>query len=211
MYCIGDRTAEYNFTIILEHGGGTGAVSMMPLQAALSNITRVCVFDRPGSGWSQLDTNLIKEGNVPRETHQMLQQSGELPPYVFGGHSAGGGAALEFRELYPGEVKGIFFIDSYPLGGLEELWSGVTGQSFEATMRRRFRLSDMMRVFAPLAIPRWFIVPGPGFPEHLRRAQQWSQYVAAKIVISRSRSKPFLTSWGSQSVASIVECRLLGS
>jgi pimeloyl-ACP methyl ester carboxylesterase len=180
IYCEGSRTTKYNFTIILEHGGGTSSVSMMPLQTALSNVTRVCVYDRPGFGWSQLDRGFIHAGDAQREAHELFRLAGEQPPFVIGGHSAGGGAALEFRELYSNDVAGIFFIDSYALGDIEEVWAGIDGTNFDTMMKSRLRLSDLMRWFAPLGLLRWALA-NPNFPEHLRPAQVWSQYAPTQI------------------------------
>lgn len=181
IYCVGERSATNNFTIILEHGGGTASVSMMPLQTALSNLTRVCVYDRPGAGWSQLDRNLVHAGDAQREARELFRLHGEQPPFVVGGHSAGGGAAFEFQELYKQDVAGIFLIDSYPLGNLEEQWADIDGSNYDKMMRNRLRLGDLMRWFAPLGLPRWAMTPAASFPEHLKAAQLWSTYAPLSL------------------------------
>ena len=95
--CSGNRDdSVYNFTIILAHGGGTNAISMLALSDSIiannSNF-RVCTYTRAGFAWSEApvlpDGYNDSETNIP-DLITLTELAGETGPYIIMGHSAGG-------------------------------------------------------------------------------------------------------------------------
>lgn len=73
---------------------------------------RVIRYDREGKWFSESSKDSITPEFYANQLHQLLEKSGEKPPYILAGHSMGGPYIRIFRDLYPNEVKGMVFIDS---------------------------------------------------------------------------------------------------
>src|ERR1700677_4013035 len=85
-FCVG----EGGPVAILESGWGTPTLGWRRIQGEFAKTTRVCVFDRPGYGFSD-------PGPLPRDSasgvadlHAGLKAANIQPPYVLVGHSLGG-------------------------------------------------------------------------------------------------------------------------
>jgi pimeloyl-ACP methyl ester carboxylesterase len=74
--------------------------------------TRVCTYDRAGTGWSEDASRTQDSKAVVTDLHQLLLESGETGPYVLVGHSTGGVYALTYLARYPGQVAGLVLLDS---------------------------------------------------------------------------------------------------
>jgi pimeloyl-ACP methyl ester carboxylesterase len=73
---------------------------------------RVIRYDREGKWFSESSKDSITSEFYARQLHELLEKSGEKPPYILVGHSMGGPYIRIFRDLYPNEVKGLIFLDS---------------------------------------------------------------------------------------------------
>jgi pimeloyl-ACP methyl ester carboxylesterase len=74
--------------------------------------TRMCLYDRPGRGWSDpVDTS--EDGTqVAHDLHTLLHNAHVPGPYVLAGHSFGGLYVLAYAAHHPADVAGMVLIDS---------------------------------------------------------------------------------------------------
>ena len=99
-------------TLILEAGAGSNTDMLHWIAVGLKKNMRVIRYDREGKWFSESTKDSITPEFYANQLHQLLEKSGEKPPYILAGHSMGGPYNRIFRDLYPNEVKGMVFIDS---------------------------------------------------------------------------------------------------
>ena len=99
-------------TLILEAGAGSNTDMLHWIAEGLKKNMRVIRYDREGKWFSESTKDSITPEFYANQLHQLLEKSGEKPPYILAGHSMGGPYNRIFRDLYPNEVKGMVFIDS---------------------------------------------------------------------------------------------------
>jgi pimeloyl-ACP methyl ester carboxylesterase len=104
---------------------------------------RVCSFDRPGYGWSDISPKPPLPSIHAEELHSLLQRAREKPPFVLVGHSLGGFDVLMYAHRYPEQVLGVVLVDSSHPGSYTQFgWRDRVGlRFFEFT--------------APFGLPRW--------------------------------------------------------
>ncbi len=133
---IGDRREIYlqcigtgEPTVVLVSGFPDGAdawteLGASPVFADVAAFTRVCAYDRPGTGpgrstsVDQPTTALDAAADLER----LLAASGEVGPYVLAGHSYGGPVIRLFASTYPSQTAGLVLVD----GLSEDLLDGLT-------------------------------------------------------------------------------------
>lgn len=108
LFCIGSGSP----TVVLEAGLGESSLSWFSVQSKLAQNMRVCSYDRPGLGWSELINAPIQVEDVARNLHALLNNAGISPPYVVVGHSRGGIYVRAFHRLFPEETRGMVLVDS---------------------------------------------------------------------------------------------------
>lgn len=116
-------------TVVMTCGSGTPSAytDYSLIQPEISEITRVCIYERPGYGWSE-------DASTPRNTDQivsdlksLLEKAGEYPPYLFVAHSMGAMEVLAFSEKYPEQVAGIVLIDgTSPLKHIKDTEASIS-------------------------------------------------------------------------------------
>ncbi len=98
-------------TVLLESGFGGGSGAWGKVQPALARTTRVCSYDRAGSGFSDPGP-IPRDGSaIARDLDQALQNAEIEGPFIVVGHSAGGLSARLFAARRPGEVLGLVLVD----------------------------------------------------------------------------------------------------
>ncbi len=123
--CRGDGSP----TVILESGGGLAASQWSVLApgststsvfAAVSQFTRVCAYDRPGTVQVP-DGSASRSDAVPLprtfadmviELRELLEAADVRGPYVLAAHSMGGAVARLFAGQYPDDVVGFVSLDA---------------------------------------------------------------------------------------------------
>ena len=102
-------------TIIAEAGyDSAGTSTYFELMGPMSDISRVCTYDRAGTGTSDHRpagmhvTSLLQA----KELHALLEGAAIVAPYVLVAHSYGGFVARLFTATYPQETAGLVLIDS---------------------------------------------------------------------------------------------------
>lgn len=102
-------------TVVLEAGLGLTSYSMAGwIAPAVAQVTRVCVYDRAGYGWSEGAAGPRDAVAVTTDLHTLLAQAQEKGPYVVTGHSTGGVYMRVFAARYPEEVAGMVLLDAQP-------------------------------------------------------------------------------------------------
>ncbi len=88
---------------------------------ALSETTRVCAYDRPGTAIGPGLTSRSDPVRMPRTTGAMVRDlralqraAGLRGPYVFVAHSMGGLIARQYTSLHPDEVAGLVLVEALP-------------------------------------------------------------------------------------------------
>jgi len=106
--CVGEGSP----TVILESGSGANSTAWANIQPELADTTRVCAYDRAGTGWSEPGPGPGEPQQIAGELHTLLGNAGIDGPYVLVGHSFGGLYVLRYADLYPEEVEGMVLVDS---------------------------------------------------------------------------------------------------
>lgn len=104
-------------TIIAEAGYDTGGTTAFAgLLDPLSVVSRVCTYDRFGTGNSDPRPASLAKGltsdDEARELHDLLGTAGIAPPYVVIAHSYGGIVARLFAADFRSDVQGLVLIES---------------------------------------------------------------------------------------------------
>jgi len=98
-------------TIILDDGFGNNATVWQEVQPELAKTTRVCSYDRAGSGWSDPQPGPRDANQIVDQQHALLQQAGITGPIVLMGHSIAGLYVRAYATRFPEDVAGIVFVD----------------------------------------------------------------------------------------------------
>lgn len=135
-------------TVVLVTGLGDNSLSWGTLPTKLATFTRVCVYDRPGYGWSEPAAAALTAEAIAANLHAALQAADEPGPYILVGHSFGGIYVRAFARQFPDEVAGLVLIDSSHESQSLRLPQEVLGS------RRQTLLLLATRLLAPLGVVR---------------------------------------------------------
>ena len=108
LHCTGSGSP----TVVLQPGGGDFSSVMAWIAPAVTGQTRVCVYDRPGRGWSDQTGKPQDATQIATELHTLLDRANVPGPYVLAGHSFGGLYVLAYADRYPDDVAGMVLVDS---------------------------------------------------------------------------------------------------
>lgn len=98
-------------TVVLEAGWGAASAAWGKVQPALASTTRVCAYDRAGSGFSDPGPLPRDGAAIVRDLDEALAKAGERGPFVLVGHSAGGLYVRLFAARRPQQVSGLVLLD----------------------------------------------------------------------------------------------------
>lgn len=99
-------------TVLLEAGLGLGAVTWQHVQPAISEITRVCSYDRAGYGWSSAGPSPRTAARVTEDLHALVERAGLQGPLVLVGHSLGGLFVRHYAAAHAADIAGMVLVDS---------------------------------------------------------------------------------------------------
>ena len=105
------RSERTGSTVILEAGASSFAIDWSLVQPEIARTSRVCSYDRAGSGWSDPRPNVETPPRIVADLHTALGAAGEEPPYVMVGASAGGVYVRTYQLEYPSEVVAMVLVD----------------------------------------------------------------------------------------------------
>jgi pimeloyl-ACP methyl ester carboxylesterase len=96
-------------TIVID--ASLGGVEGYFLIDELAKITRVCIYDRAGYGWSQSVPAPRTSQQIVNELHELLDIAQIPPPYLLVGDSFGSYNLRLYAHQYPAEVRGLVLTD----------------------------------------------------------------------------------------------------
>jgi len=108
LHCIGSGAP----TVILEDGQGGASLNWTWVQRGVARMTRVCAYDRPGYGWSDLADAPMDATETSRQLAALLAAAHETGPYLVVGHSLGGAYARLFAAQHRDATAGLVLVDA---------------------------------------------------------------------------------------------------
>lgn len=108
-------------TVVISAAGAAAPLDWTNVLPAVAEFANVCLYDRAGSGWSDLDGGPRTSRHIGEELRRLLETAGIPGPYVLVGHSIGGIHMRTYTGMFPDDVVGLVFIDSSHEEQLERL------------------------------------------------------------------------------------------
>src|SRR6478672_8900988 len=108
LHCTGSGSP----TVILEPGQGGVSSDLAWIAPAVARSSTVCVYDRPGRGWSEATDRPQDGDQIATNLHTLLERAHVPGPYVLAGHSFGGLYVQAFAAKFPDQVAGLVLLDS---------------------------------------------------------------------------------------------------
>jgi pimeloyl-ACP methyl ester carboxylesterase len=100
-------------TVVIEYGWLDSSTPWSKsVQPDVAKTTRVCTYDRAGTGLSEAGPLPRTAERFAQELHTLLRQANIPGPYVLVGHSLGGTTVRVFAHEYPADVAGVVLIES---------------------------------------------------------------------------------------------------
>ncbi len=103
-------------TVVLDHS--LGGIEGYLLIEDIAKIARVCIYDRPGYGWSEKSPHPRSSENIVNELDTLLNNAGIEPPYILVGDSFGSYNVRLFAHKYPEKVVGMVLTDGLHEAGM---------------------------------------------------------------------------------------------
>ena len=98
-----------NVTVVIEHS--LGGLDGYFLIEKIAKITRVCIYDRAGYGWSESSPKKRCSEEIVRELDTLLSRGGIEPPYILVGNSFGSYNVRLYAHYFPEKIAGIVLTD----------------------------------------------------------------------------------------------------
>jgi pimeloyl-ACP methyl ester carboxylesterase len=122
-------------TVILDHS--LGGIEGYFLIEEIAKLTRVCIYDRAGYGWSDSSFKPRTSAQIVQELDQLLTTAEIKPPYILVGNSFGSYNVRLYADQFPEKVAGIVLTD-----GLHE--SGMLKMSLSLQSLKLFFISGFL-------------------------------------------------------------------
>ena len=97
--------------VVFDAALGGSALSWTLVHPEVARVTRACVYDRAGFGWSDAGPLPRTAGRIATELRELLHRAGVPPRYVLVGHSFCGFVVQLFATRYPTETAGLVLVD----------------------------------------------------------------------------------------------------
>jgi len=107
LYCTGSGSP----TVVLEASGGGDMLDWRFVQPLVAKHTRVCSYDRAGSGFSDIGPLPRDADAIASDLHTLLARAAIGGPFVLVGHSDGELYARVYADRYLGDVGGLVFVE----------------------------------------------------------------------------------------------------
>lgn len=124
LHCVGRGTP----TVVIDNGHGADGGSWGKVLGDFGRITRTCVYDRPGIGFSSGPApKQHSNRQMAHELQALLERAAIPDPYVLVAHSMAGANVRLFQVEHPDEVVGMVLVDAVteieapPLGSPDQM------------------------------------------------------------------------------------------
>ncbi|HYN06406.1 MAG TPA: alpha/beta hydrolase [Vicinamibacterales bacterium] len=147
LLCIGEGSP----VVIFESSGFGNALSSSKAREEIGARTRVCSYDRMGTGWSDPGPDIIPAGALADDLERLLDRAAVPPPYILVASSIGGLTSELFARRHADRVAGLVFLDAATSGLLDRLLPDLTWTRTQAaclaTLAARVGLLRLMDPF----------------------------------------------------------------
>jgi len=99
-------------TIVWISGAHEQGLVLHHLHKAVRGGRRTILFDRPGTGWSDVGPFPRTVEKEAQELHRLLKNTGEAGPFILAPWSFGGLLAITFADLFPEDTAGLLLMDT---------------------------------------------------------------------------------------------------
>jgi pimeloyl-ACP methyl ester carboxylesterase len=107
------RAGQGGPAVVFVAGASAVGLDYLNIHQHVSQFTTSVLYDRGGTGWSD-PAGLPRSGaEVARELEAALSAAQVPGPYLLAGHSLGGGYIRRFAQLYPAQVAGLLYLESF--------------------------------------------------------------------------------------------------
>lgn len=108
LHCVGEGSPA----VVMDAGLGDDGTTWSRVQPEIGRLTRACVYDRAGTGYSDPAPKHHTSRQMSEELHALLQRAGIAGPYVLVAHSIAGLNLRLFASAHPAEVAGMVLVDT---------------------------------------------------------------------------------------------------
>ena len=99
--------------VVIAAGASAVGLDYLNVQQSIAEFTTCAVYDRAGTGWSDPAELPRSATHAASDLHELLHTAGIEGPYVFLAHSLGGAHVRRFAQLYPDEVAGLVYLETF--------------------------------------------------------------------------------------------------
>ena len=146
LYCVGEGAP----TVVMEAGMSGWSTDWLLVQPEVAKVTRACVYDRAGYGWSEEGPRPQDSQQVAAALHTLLSGAGIEGEIVVVGHSLGGVFAQYYARAHPQQVVGLVLVDSvHPRQS--QIMPADVRDKYEGDLKT---LTAFTKVFAPTGLLR---------------------------------------------------------
>ncbi|MGW0247698.1 alpha/beta hydrolase [Nocardia goodfellowii] len=158
------RSGRGGPAVVFLPGASAVGLDYFGVQQQVSQFTTAVVYDRGGSGYSDLLPAPRTAAAVAGQLRELLRAQRIPGPYVLAAHSLGGLFAHRFAQLYPQDVAGLVWLDA-----LHHDWDAFmpAESSLAATERQAPDLAQLRRMRPELR--RMHAELLAGYPEPMRQ------------------------------------------
>lgn len=167
-------------TVLLEPGYGATSQAWYAVQPAVARTTRVCSYDRAGSGFSGAGPEPRDGASIARDLDTALSSARIEGPFIVVGHSAGGLYGRLFAARRAADVQGLVLLDPT----VERRVAQPSGDGLDGlrrTARNCLAVSEL-RPQPPLDDTRWSgcvgAKPDPWAAATARRPEAWRSRIS---------------------------------
>jgi pimeloyl-ACP methyl ester carboxylesterase len=134
LYCSGTGSPA----VVFDSGFLDWAPAWSTVQPKIAKWTRVCSYDRAGTGYSDPGPMPRTSVRIAEELHSALHRGGIAGPYILVGHAFGGDNVRTFADRHMNEVAGLVLVDA-DATDLEPEWMQVLDRRGRAGLVSQLR------------------------------------------------------------------------